>query len=81
MIVSEAAAGGHWCPFGRKLVQDSVAGSAAVNRRYKAKPEEVSPCLGSGCMAWRWAVIEGGIGEPVASETRGFCGLAGEPRA
>lgn len=30
-------------------------------------------CLGSGCMAWRWADHD------AASDRQGYCGLAGRP--
>lgn len=81
MIVREAEASESWCPFVRSPWTPDGDGAAAVNRRRDRKPADAAPCLGSRCMAWRWAVIEGVVGEASASETRGFCGLAGEPRA
>jgi hypothetical protein len=46
-------------------------------------------CIGSACMAWRWAPADGkhtvtftddgGVTVAPASETSGYCGLAGTP--
>lgn len=79
MIIQHHAADTYWCPFGRKFNGDTEVGSAAVNRTGRDPAAEVSPCLGSSCMAWRWATEEGPMGDAVASEKQGFCGLAGRP--
>lgn len=79
MIIHESRSAEHWCPFGRKLMGDTEIGAAAGNRDGRDRPEVVSPCIGSDCMAWRWAYVSGPIGDPVTSDTRGFCGLAGSP--
>lgn len=72
MIVEEAAAKFLWCPFGRRLYADEDGSGAGINRRHDHRSAEISPCLGSGCMAWRWAESTG-----PDDETDGFCGLAG----
>lgn len=41
--------------------------------------EPLLMCLGSLCMAWRWAEKPAGLGARRESPGYGFCGLAGRP--
>lgn len=71
--MTEEEAKQKWCPFARVIDvidegQQSAVG-AAVNRFSPHEP--ATPCLGSGCMAWR---LSGS-----AAHQYGYCGLAGEP--
>jgi len=80
MIIEHHAADTYWCPFGRKFTGDTEVGAAAANRNGRDQPHEVSPCLGRDCMAWRWVMIDGPMGDDIPSEKRGYCGLAGQVR-
>lgn len=76
MIVQEANAEKHWCPFARMPWTGDTDSAATVNRRRGMPSATVSPCLGSTCMAWRRAAdIDPGRGHG----EDGFCGLAGRP--
>lgn len=85
-----------WCPFTRVVVAfaDTMSQAATANRdqpsTYGAYPGPTS-CIGSVCMAWRWAqpgIVAGldlsGTAEEVAArypdaKSDGYCGLAGAP--
>lgn len=80
MIIQDERSHSYWCPFTRRAVGDSELGIAACNREANEDASDTSPCIGSLCMAWRWVEIGGPCGETTFSETRGYCGLAGEVR-
>jgi len=79
---TEDEAKGKWCPFARAVVAVSET-TQGLPPQYKAMASgnrflngTISPCIGSGCMAWRWALprsIES------AETEAGYCGLAGRP--
>lgn len=52
-----------WCPMAR----DTVEGMGSFNRKGTGKAVETTLCLGSACMAWRWA--EGRGAGPVEETT------------
>ena len=59
-----------WCPFANVALGEE----ASANRPYKDNFHDSCRCLGSGCMAWKYAnpktVCDDG-------EDEGYCGLAG----
>lgn len=55
MLVTEEEAKTKWCSFARTT---DPSESAAVNRMAGGRPDPEARCLGSGCMAWRWAAGE-----------------------
>ena len=69
MILTEQEAGIKWCPQGSR---------STVTSGVRHHP---SMCLGSGCMAWRWADPSGARYGDQGDEQgrRGYCGLAGYP--
>lgn len=61
--MTEKEAARRWCPMGRGEQVTQVVMSVVV------------PCLGSGCMGWRWYkpnVLDG-------EKQSGYCGMAGRP--
>lgn len=85
-MLTEAEAKERWCPFARVVVRPTqeISGRqvvfqdcVSINRFEEADPGLPSgaKCIGSQCMAWRWAAEGGYGGRP------GFCGLAGKPTA
>jgi hypothetical protein len=36
-------------------------------------------CIGSACMAWRWARFDPETGQKVEKPNSGYCGMAGKP--
>jgi hypothetical protein len=84
MLLSNDDAAKVWCPFGRVLDRPTGGGSAGVNRMGGVGTN----CIGSACMAWRWAgwrLVENGPigpgpedGDKVGPRL-GYCGLAGKP--
>ena len=81
MIVKESEARDKWCPFSRvMLVTGTPNGMVAVSgNRMNAPPQDIAAqaearnpkdarCIGSRCMAWRYADD---------SVMAGSCGLAG----
>lgn len=57
---TEDEAKGKWCPFARAVVAVSET-TQGLPPQYKAMASgnrflngTISPCIGSGCMAWRW---------------------------
>jgi hypothetical protein len=71
-----------WCPYARKKMRASTVvnvGEAMSGGVYRTASDEHN-CLGSGCMAWRWAERvfkeDGSLGNEPDS---GYCGLAGKP--
>ena len=79
--MDESTAKTKWCPWARV---DADEHRPATNRSVMGKPDAGAQCLGSGCMAWRWA-LDGeaasrqGVFRP--SATDGYCGLAGRDGA
>lgn len=68
MTVREAVS--RWCCQARSEVVKQVERGIMV------------PCIGDGCMAWRWANVEGVIyrgGVEQKIENYGYCGCAGSP--
>lgn len=67
----------------------AIMQAIALGNRLAENSDElpgVTRCIGSACMAWRWVAVENPHVHPmlatteqryVASETHGFCGLAG----
>jgi hypothetical protein len=43
---------------------------------YRCPLEEIAPCCGARCMAWRWVSYELSSGQSL-----GYCGLAGTPQS
>ena len=83
--MTEAEAAGKWCPFAR--ITNGNDGFGNFNRyngdRGKQHCEQEAPCLGSRCMAWRWAPVERAEiirHQDKAVPPAGYCGLAGDPR-
>jgi hypothetical protein len=87
--VTEDEAKTKWCPFAR--VGSGASGLGSLNR--DAHPDsmfgrnqlpQLSMCIASACMAWRWRA--GGTGDEVEErrkppgEGHGYCGLAGAPQ-
>jgi hypothetical protein len=84
-----------WCPFSRAAfimdkgdgTFDMPVGVSSLNRFMdKGAPQLTNPpacrCLGSACMAWRWAVSPGQKHHDTAdgpARGDGHCGLAGKP--
>lgn len=101
MILTEVEAKQRWCPYAFPATREPeerrgfFAGvrSLAINRYEAGEPIHACRCIGSKCMAWRWALVEidfatkGPVtqGTPLGmvsyerSTTRGYCGLAGKP--
>ncbi|WP_131800298.1 hypothetical protein [Methylobacterium indicum] len=95
MLLSEAHARSHWCPqarIARREIVNPNAGDIGIvggcNRDALGRASNPASCrcLGSECMAWRWAgwrTEDGRVhdSEPVHGRTDlvGFCGLAGTP--
>jgi len=82
VMLTEEEAKKKWCPFAREPAETADGSGVAVNRlpQQDAQPF-VTPCLASGCMAWRWGLEDGDDdwGHLQPSKTHGYCGLAGKP--
>jgi hypothetical protein len=89
--MTEDEAKTRWCPFARTLDWTVACGgdepellAAAVNRGPHG-PQPEALCIGSACMAWRWALEyyrDPGATDPTKyrpSAADGYCGLAGVP--
>jgi hypothetical protein len=73
------------------MTEDEAKTKACCNGAQR--PKENGPCIGSGCMAWRWGVKGRGgwiefVPRPEMTEEQkadpanglgGYCGLAGKP--
>ena len=84
--MTEEEAGTKWCPH---------AIASHTNPRQHNGEVWLHNCIGSACMAWRWAAIpnpdykpgnyqvwptQQPVGDPwIQSDTLGGCGLAGKP--
>jgi hypothetical protein len=92
MILTEAEARLHWCPFARSASAISVPGTGstpmqAYTGHNRDNPDGQMPaCVASSCMAWRWSGekplldIDLVTSEVVKEAPRtGYCGLAGRP--
>jgi hypothetical protein len=88
-MMTEDEAREKWCPHTQVSIATSESTDAhSDNRRseYGSSIEfESNPvCLGSKCMAWRWARelkvfgADPGLSAEVITD-KGFCGLAGQP--
>ena len=86
-IFTEEEAKQRWCPFTRGIPSGANR-ITAPNAEIMAMG--VGPCLGSGCMAWRWEATHifdaealGNDGKPPGTrevgDVYGRCGLAGTP--
>ena len=79
MAMTEAEAKTKWCPFGRRLFSSSVREvtlePVAANRTTQDAPNTF--CLGSGCMGWRWALMDVHEQASGRKPTEGYCGLVG----
>lgn len=77
--MTEGEAKTKWCPFARLGFSDTV-GTPAVNRMLDVKDrsmiDNMTKCIGSDCMVWRWHYMPGEFGE--YCEGNGYCGLAGK---
>jgi hypothetical protein len=89
-MLSEDEAKQYWCPFTRVAVdgREYMEGVASANRDTGIETQKHTLCIGSQCMAWRWAGWLNRISQMVAQapapedrvgERLGFCGLAGRP--
>lgn len=88
MLTTEDEAKKRWCPESRTMLtilsQNAILGEqpeaiASCNRNVKGKP--LGSCIGSACMAWRWAtngmLLDGN--KPPEGNVYGYCGKAGRP--
>lgn len=81
MIVTEKEAESKWCPHGFLASEEGSGFTGSGNLYYSQTKGGLHPmakCLGSRCMAWRWAVSPAEArerAEPPETAT-GFCGLA-----
>lgn len=66
--MTEDEAKAKWCP----MAHPEMGTLTGVNRAWDGAPNMAAKCLGSRCMMWRWTNEVTG---------RGYCGLAGVPRA
>lgn len=86
---TESEAAERWCPFARVQGRNEPAANrfmvrSADGREFDPNPVQ-SRCIGSRCMAWRWATGGPDMGFGDVEETPGllaarvgFCGLAGK---
>ena len=86
VCVAEEAAKHQWCPFGRMAYSDRMGVDASFPVNRDAADYPLTSCIGSGCMAWRWARTHiKPPGDPegadlvLSEDTHGYCGLAGKP--
>jgi hypothetical protein len=72
--VTEEEAKTKWCP----LVRSSAPDDNGASNRWARDPFDgpSNVCIGSACMAWRWADRP----DPLEALGFGFCGLAGAPQ-
>lgn len=89
--MTEEEARNKWCPFARVTI-DAPGVDTAWNRFPGNETPHGTLCIGSQCMAWRWASLhrltfsDVDPDDPVIvtnidkkSKTDGYCGLAGKP--
>jgi hypothetical protein len=87
--MTEEEAKTKWCPFARTRMVDSED-SPSGNRTDMGDPDLGAFCIGSACMAWRWAngsdihELERTHPDIPTGQLKGFrdtgyCGLAGKP--
>lgn len=81
MIRYESEAKRDWCPFAREPARMPDGTHVAVNRLPQSDgATEVSLCLASRCMAWRWATDEQCKKDDTQIDdldVPGYCGLVG----
>lgn len=79
MRVKDSEVQNKWCPFSRVYVESyehrSPEGPQVVANRLEQDLPIGSNCMGSACMAWRWAAAD-----KTGDEDLGYCGLAGLPK-
>jgi hypothetical protein len=89
-MMTEEEAKTKWCPHSFFTGKDA---EVSGNREYFWDEDRLPKCMGSACMAWRWAHKKGDFvpteivrdlhGEKItykmADDDMGFCGLAGKP--
>lgn len=62
-----------WCPLTREVMYYNPQ-ALVGNRDHTGSAFPV--CIGSACMAWRWEVSPGSIGDRM---NHGYCGNFGKP--
>ena len=85
-MITEEEASNKWCPF-VQVADIPTIGRLATNRVNVVEDfrpgspsaQNLSRCLGSQCMAWRWLNGDGLFSGQTDVKVRGFCGLAGSP--
>lgn len=86
--MTENEANTKWCSFARTV--EMSPGGPSFPRNRVARPHDNPPayfisnmsgctCIGSGCMAWRWAVDADDSPGHSLRDPEGYCGLAGRP--
>lgn len=92
MLLTEKEAQARWCPYGRQVAlmgstKDKDGTIVGMPVSFNRQPNgDVPSCLGSLCMAWRWArpnkvrEIDLTTGELIDDGPRkGYCGAFGRP--
>lgn len=81
---TEEQARSKWCQESRVVQTDGVASSSPRNRVANVTTMQTeadhlfgAACIGSRCMAWRWATAIDQNGDRVPSMHAGYCGKAG----
>ena len=81
--MTEEEAKTKWCPFVRVLASIDIGPNPVAITSFNVdnKGSRHGECIGSACMAWRWACrpgSNGADGRPKDYPGDGYCGLAGE---
>jgi hypothetical protein len=74
-MYTEKEAGKKWCP--ETGMADFYPGRGAPFE--STGTEDITTCIGSQCMWWRWISDYDKQANPCKSKTHGYCGLAGKP--
>lgn len=77
-MYTEEEAKGKWCPFVRLTTNECEPAHNTYygSNGFTVRADKNFTCIASGCMAWRWGVIEG-MTQNIQS-IKGYCGLAGK---
>lgn len=76
--MTEEEAKKKWCPMIRPiLTHDSDGNRYYTNNRLALK--ELTNCIASDCMMWRWKNPEYVKGTEEDKQLSGYCGLGGKP--
>lgn len=67
-----------WCPFVRLCVKGQSAGNRYGDENGTIENPSSCRCIGSDCMAWRWADGMPSITGKPKNMCEGYCGLAGK---